>query len=53
MIDSTEQFLNDINITSGIRHGCNLLALLFLVVTYKIIDEINNINYGIQIDQNK
>ena len=32
----------DVKITSGIRQGCKLLVLLFILVTYKIIDAINN-----------
>ena len=49
--DKTNLYLNEkkiveIVITSGIRQGCNLSALLFVLITYKIIDKINDLGYG-------
>ena len=49
--DSTTLYLNaqkviDIEITSGIRQGCNMSALLFILVTYKIIEDIDKFNKG-------
>ena len=49
--DSTKLFLNnkeisEVDISSGIRQGCNISALLFVMVTYKIIEQIHNIGYG-------
>ena len=49
--DSTSLFLNnhkvaDIQISSGIRQGCNLSALLFIFVTYKIINKIQDLKIG-------
>ena len=49
--DKTSIFLNndkitDIEITSGIRQGCNISALLFVIVTYKIIESIHNFGFG-------
>ena len=49
--DSTSLFLNnnkylDVNISSGIRQGCNLSAVLFILATYKIIDSIHSMKYG-------
>ena len=42
--------LDTINITSGIRQGCNGSALLFIIVTYKIILEIRKTGYGFKDD---
>ena len=49
--DETSLFLNnekltDIKISSGIRQGCNLSALLLILITYKIIESIQKLNYG-------
>ena len=46
-----ETFITDIDISSGIRQGCNLSSLLFILVTYKIIEKIYNIGCGIKIDR--
>ena len=53
--DKTNMFLNKekittLEISSGIRQGCNLSGLLFILVTYKIIDKVNKINLGIKIE---
>ena len=53
--DKTNIFLNsklisNIEITSGIRQGCNLSGLIFILVTYKIIEKINKLNLGASID---
>ena len=47
--DSTQlflekEFLTEIEITSGIRQGCNLSGLLFVLVTYKIIEEVQSLD---------
>ena len=49
--DNTDLVLNDkkyatINITSGIKQGCNLSALLFALVTYYIIEKMNESGMG-------
>ena len=49
--DRTELVINDqkyatINITSGIKQGCNLSALLFVLVTYYIIEKMNETGMG-------
>lgn len=49
--DSTEILINNkkfakIDISSGIRQGCNVSALLFIMVTYKIIDHLKGLNIG-------
>ena len=49
--DSTEIIINnkkyaEIDISSGIRQGCNISALLFVMVTYKIIEHIKGLNIG-------
>ena len=49
--DKTHLYMNkepitDIEITSGIRQGCNLSALLFVLVTYKIIEKIQTLDKG-------
>ena len=49
--DSTCLYLNskeitNIDISSGIRQGCNLSSLLFILVTYKIIDMMQEFNVG-------
>ena len=49
--DRTDLYLNNnlitnIEITSGIRQGCNLSALLFFLLTYKIIEMIDKMNIG-------
>ena len=49
--DSTTLFLNNqeqisVDITSGIRQGCNISALMFVLVTYEIIKMIDRIGYG-------
>ena len=54
--DSTTLFLNkekitDLEISSGIRQGCNLSALLFILITYKIITTIQNLKMGYE-DEN-
>ena len=36
----------EIEITSGIRQGCNLSALLFVLITYEIINSIHKLNLG-------
>ena len=56
--DSTTLYLNtqkviDIEITSGIRQGCNMSALLFILVTYKIIEDIDKFNKGYNDEQFK
>ena len=49
--DSTDLYLNkekilNIEISSGVRQGCTLSALLFILVTYKIIDSIQRLQLG-------
>ena len=49
--DKTEIQLNgktytEMNVTSGIRQGCNGSALLFILVTYQIIKHIKNLKLG-------
>ena len=53
--DKTALYLNnemitEVDITTGIRQGCNLSGLLFVLVTYKIIEELNASDFGIKID---
>lgn len=47
-IDKTQlyfikEIVTEIDITSGSKQGCNLSALLFVLITYKIIEKINKI----------
>ena len=56
--DSTEILINnkkyaEIDISSGIRQGCNVSALLFIVVTYKIIDHLKWMNIGFKDEEIK
>ena len=49
--DSTELYVNnkkqaEIEITSGIRQGCNGSTILFLIVTYLIIEKLQSENVG-------
>ena len=49
--DSTDIYINrkmytKMEITSGIRQGCNASALLFVLVTYKIIEHLKDLNKG-------
>ena len=53
--DSTRLIKNNneidkIDISSGIRQGCNGSTVLFLMVTYLIIQEITRLNIGIKIN---
>ena len=52
--DKTALFLNSeeitqVDITTGIRQGCNLSGLLFVLVTYKIIEELKAGHSGVRI----
>ena len=47
------QFLAEIEISSGIRQGCNLSGLLFIMVTYKIIEKIDELKLGFSNDNLK
>ena len=38
--------ITDFEITSGIRQGCNILALLFVIVTPKIVESIHKFGFG-------
>ena len=49
--DSTQMFMNnkkyvEIEISSGIRQGCNASALLFILIIYQIMEEIENLGFG-------
>ena len=53
--DDTSLYFNnkvvtDINITSGIRQGCNLSALLFILITYKLIQKFQSLGIGYRDD---
>ena len=41
-----KQNCGSIEVTSGIRQGCNVSALLFVIVTYKIIEEMERSRLG-------
>ena len=40
----------EIEITSGIRQGCNLSTTLFKIITFQILEEINSNTYGFKSD---
>ena len=42
--------MDEINISSGIRQGCNGSTVLFLMITYIIIEELTKLNIGIKIN---
>ena len=42
------QTIDDIEIYSGIRQGCNSSTVLFLMITYLIIEELTKLNVGIR-----
>ena len=41
-----KESLGEIEVSSGIRQGCNLSSLLFILVTYKIIEKIQSLKIG-------
>ena len=45
-----ESAIEDVYITSGIRQGCNGSTVLFLLITYIIIEEISKMKLGIKIN---
>ena len=44
-----EAIIDEVDITSGIRQGCNGSTVLFLLVTYIIIEEITKLKIGIKL----
>ena len=40
----------EIEITSGIRQGCNLSTTLFKMITFQILEELNSNTYGFKSD---
>ena len=49
MLTDNNSIEENINITSGIRQGCNGSTVLFLMVTYIIIEEITKLQIGVKI----
>ena len=53
--DTTSLYLNndkltEINISAGIKQGCNLSSLLFILITYEIIESIEKLDLGYKDD---
>ena len=53
VLTKENEFLDDIEITSGIKQGCNSSGTLFLLITYLIIDELNKMKIGFKTKQLK
>ena len=51
VLTKENEFLDDIEITSGIKQGCNSSGTLFLLITYLIIDELNKMKIGFKTKQ--